>query len=92
MALPQVVINLEPVVFQRVDASLVEERVFIVNPLDINGNVIPSMYVEVVTEFNEEEQTAFASVVLPEISSLKGNSNVKITEIEKRIIIMNFRQ
>jgi hypothetical protein len=76
MALPQVTINLEPVVLQRVEASTTEERSFVVNPFDINRNVINSIYVEVVTNI---DLGAFANVILPDIASLKGNSNIKIT-------------
>jgi hypothetical protein len=89
MALPSVTINLNPVVLQRVEASTTEERSFVVNPFDINGNVINSIYVEVATNVvppaAPEAPAPFApsggsaNVILPNIASLKGNSNIKIT-------------
>ena len=70
MAVPTDV-NLQSVTYQRVDESLAN---YIVNPYDLQGNVIGSQVVEVVTGANTQY------VTLPLISSLKP-SNYELTVV-----------
>ena len=64
--------NLQPVTFQQVDEAVYTN--YIVNPYDLNGNVIGSQIVEITTGGSVQQ------VTLPLISSLEP-SNYEITVV-----------
>lgn len=66
-------VNLRNVVFQEVATELGEN--FIINPFDLNGNVIESINVTVDTTLSG------GAVTLPTIASLNPSTNVSVTVI-----------
>jgi hypothetical protein len=75
-------VNLQNVVFQEV--ATVDGENFIINPFDLNGNVIESINVTV----NTSEQDG--AVTLPLISSLNPSTNVTVTVIQRKNDSDNF--
>jgi hypothetical protein len=66
-------INLEPVSYQVVKPTE-ESTYYVINPFDLNGNVLSQIVVEV-----DVENVEGVYVVLPSISSIGTSNNIQIT-------------
>jgi hypothetical protein len=75
--------TLEAVVYQEISVTDVTGDLFVVNPFDLNGNLLPEMTLEVTTTLG------VANIALPSINLLNNNWFFKLSIIGRTALTNN---